>query len=153
MNNTSGALEIVNSAYTTTIFSVDDSGNLSVAGSVSGTPVGGTTSSTLLGYIGMPQNSQSANYTLALSDQGKHVYVTATSTVTVPANSATAFPVGSTIAIIAGGSATVTISITTDTMYLGGSGTTGSRTLAAYGMATLVKVASTTWFISGAGLT
>jgi hypothetical protein len=38
-------------------------------------------------------------------------------------------------------------------MYLGGTGTTGSRTLAAYGMATAVKVASTSWFINGAGLT
>jgi hypothetical protein len=38
-------------------------------------------------------------------------------------------------------------------MYLGGTGTTGSRTLAAYGMATAVKVAATTWFISGNGLT
>jgi hypothetical protein len=48
---------------------------------------------------------------------------------------------------------TVTIAITTDTMYLAGAGTTGSRTLAAYGMATAVKVTSTSWIISGNGLT
>jgi hypothetical protein len=38
-------------------------------------------------------------------------------------------------------------------MYLGGTGTTGSRTLAAFGMATLVKVTQSTWFVSGTGLT
>jgi hypothetical protein len=36
---------------------------------------------------------------------------------------------------------------------MAGTGSTGTRTLAAYGMATLVKVAATTWFISGNGLT
>lgn len=30
---------------------------------------------------------------------------------------------------------------------------TGSRTLAAYGMATAVKITSTSWIISGTGLT
>jgi hypothetical protein len=48
---------------------------------------------------------------------------------------------------------TVTIAITTDTMYLAGTGTTGSRTLAAYGVATAIKVTSTSWIISGNGLT
>ena len=106
-----------------------------------------------VGYMGMPQNSQSANYQLVISDAGKHIYVTATSTVTIPASGTVNYPIGTTIAFVAGASATVTIAITTDTMYLAGTGTTGSRTLAAYGMATAVKVASTTWFISGTGLT
>jgi hypothetical protein len=103
----------------------------------------------------MPQNSTASSYTLVAGDQGKHIYVTATGqTITVPANSTTAFPIGTTIAIIAGPSATSSsIAITTDTMYLGGTGTTGTRTLVAYGMATLVKVATTTWFINGSGLT
>ena len=108
-----------------------------------------------LGYLGMPQNTTATSYTLTFADMGKHVYVTATGqTVTVPANTSTAFPIGTTIAIIAGPSATsTTIAITTDTMYLGGTGTTGNRTLAAYGMATLVKVSATAWFINGSGLT
>jgi hypothetical protein len=40
-----------------------------------------------------------------------------------------------------------------DVLRLAGTSSTGIRTLAAYGMATLVKVADTTWFISGNGLT
>lgn len=108
-----------------------------------------------VGYMGMPQNSQSGStYAVAIGDAGKHLYFTsATVTATIPANSATAFPIGTTIAFVASSATTLTIAITTDTMYLAGTGTTGSRTLAAYGMATAVKVAATTWFISGIGLT
>jgi hypothetical protein len=48
---------------------------------------------------------------------------------------------------------TVTIAITSDTMTLAGSGSTGSRTLAVNGMATAVKLSATTWLINGTGLT
>lgn len=123
--------------------------------SVSAVATPGTTSTTseYIGYIGIPQNSKSTNYELVAADQSKHIYVTSTSTVTVPANSSVAFPIGSVITIIAGAGATATIAITSDTMNLAGAGTTGSRTLAPYGVATLIKVASTTWFINGTGLT
>ena len=47
----------------------------------------------------------------------------------------------------------MTIAITTDTMRLAGAGTTGSRTLAANGIATALKLTSTEWIISGTGLT
>jgi hypothetical protein len=111
---------------------------------------GGTTSTA--GFLGLPQNSQSAGYTLALSDQGKHVYVTSTSTVTIPANASVAFPIGTTINIIAASGVTVTVAITSDTLILAGVGTTGSRTVAQYGFATLVKLTSTSWTIAGTGV-
>ena len=137
-------------------------GGLFIGGTVTATNItsvatAGTTSTTAaaLGYIGMPQKSTATSYTLVAGDQGKHIYISATGqTITIPANTAVAFPIGTTIAFIAGPSATtVTIAITTDTMYLGGTGTTGNRTLAAYGMASAVKVTGTTWFINGTGLT
>jgi len=114
-----------------------------------------TTSSTAasLGYVGMPQNTQSSAYPIVIGDAGKHIYASATMTATIPANGSVAFPIGTTIAFIAAAGATLTIAITTDTMYLGGTGTTGSRTLAPYGMATAVKVTATSWFINGTGLT
>lgn len=114
-----------------------------------------TTSSTAasLGYLGMPQQSKSSAYTTVIGDAGKHIYVTATATMTIDSNANVAYPIGTAIAFIAAAGATVTIAITTDVMYLGGTGTTGSRTLAAYGMATAVKVTSTSWFINGTGLT
>jgi hypothetical protein len=112
-----------------------------------------TSTAASLGYLGMPQQSKSSAYTTVIGDQGKHIYVTATANITIDSNANVPYPIGTTIAFIAAAGATVTIAITSDTMYLGGTGTTGSRTLAAYGMATAVKVTATTWFINGAGLT
>lgn len=109
-----------------------------------------------VGYTGMPQNSQSANYPLVASDAGKTIVHPISDnnprTFTIPANGSVAYPVGTTITFI-NMINTVTIAITTDTMYLAGTGTTGSRSLAAYGIATAVKVSSTAWIISGNGLT
>ena len=147
MNNT-GNFEIINSAYTTNIFTLTDAGALTATPAAGGS--GGST--TTLGYLGLPQNSQNTGYTLAISDQGKHVYVTATSTVTIPANGTVAFPIGTAITIISASGATTTVAITTDTLILAGSGATGSRTIAPYGMATIIKVTSTSWFISGLGV-
>jgi hypothetical protein len=74
-------------------------------------------------------------------------------TLTVPASGTVAFPVGTVIIIINLNATALSIAITTDTMTLANSTTTGTRTLARNGMATLVKIASTAWLISGAGLT
>jgi len=112
-----------------------------------------TSTAASLGYLGVPQNSRAADYTTVIGDAGKHIYVTSTATITIDSNANVAYPIGTTIQFIAATGATVTIAITTDTMYLAGTGTTGSRTLAAFGMATAVKVAATIWFISGFGLT
>ncbi len=113
-----------------------------------------TTATTGFGFMGLPQNATTTgSYTLVAADAGKHIFASATRTVTIPANGSVGFPVGTTITFIAGLGATMTIAITTDTMYLAGAGTTGSRTLAAHGIATAVKTTSTTWIISGNGLT
>lgn len=111
-----------------------------------------------VGFLNIPQNSQSAAYTLALTDSGKHILHpsadTTARTFTIPANSSVAFPVGTAITFVnQNGAGTVTIAITTDTMRLAGAGTTGSRTLAANGVATAIKITSTEWIISGTGLT
>ena len=149
---------LVNTTATTVNFAGAATTALNIGASnapITGFAAPATTSSTAasIGYIGMPQNSKSANYELVIGDMGKHVYVTATSTVTIPAYTSVNFPIGTTIAVVAGTGATVSIAITTDTMNLAGPGTTGTRTLAPFGMATLVKVAQSNWFISGVGLT
>jgi hypothetical protein len=111
----------------------------------------GTIAANTIGYRGLPQNSQTASYTLALADAGKHISIT-TGGVVIPANSSIAFPVGTAIVVFNDSGSNQTISITTDTLRQAGTANTGSRTLAQYGLATCVKVASTTWVISGAGL-
>jgi hypothetical protein len=128
-----------------------------------GTPSSGTLSSCTVdgtnevGFKNIPQNSQSAAYTLVLADAGKHIFHPSTDanarTYTIPANSSVAYPIGTAITFINMTSQVVTIAITTDTMYLSAAGTTGSRSLAQYGSATAIKMTSTTWLISGSGLT
>lgn len=112
-----------------------------------------------VGYKNIPQNSQSAAYTLVLADAGKHILHPAADTTartfTIPANSSVAYPIGTAITFInqAGTGGVVSIGITTDTVRLAGAGTTGTRTLARNGIATAVKIATTEWIISGTGLT
>lgn len=107
-----------------------------------------------VGYRDAPQNSKTDNYTLALSDRGKSILMNGTSkTLTIPANSAVAFPIGTVVIIVNVNSSALSIAITTDTLTLANSTTTGTRTLAQNGIATCVKIASTSWLISGAGLT
>jgi hypothetical protein len=112
---------------------------------------------TTLGFLNVPVNSQSAAYTLVDTDSGKAILHPSTDanarTFTIPANSSVAYDVGTVLTFINMTSQVVTIAITTDTMYLAGTGTTGSRSLAQYGMATAIKLTSTTWLISGTGLT
>ncbi len=119
-------------------------------------PVDGTTTTAAagIGFMGLPQNSTTTgSYTIVAADAGKHIYASATRTVTINSNTNLALPIGTTLTFIAGSGATMTIAITSDTMYLAGTGTTGSRTLAPFGMATAVKITSTSWIISGNGLT
>ena len=130
---------------------------------VLGTPSSGTLSSCTVdgtdavGFRNIPQNSQSTAYTLVLADAGKHIFHPVgdnnARTFTIPANSSVAYPIGTAITFINMAVANVTIAITTDTLVLSSAGTTGSRTLATNGSATCIKITSTSWLISGSGLT
>jgi hypothetical protein len=111
----------------------------------------GTIAADTLGYRGLPQNAQTGAYTLALSDHGKQVSNTTGGWV-IPANGSVAFPIGTAIVVFNNSGSSQNISITTDTLRQAGTANTGTRALAQYGLATCVKVASTTWVISGAGL-
>jgi len=141
---------------------VGTAGSVVVNGGALGTPSSGTLSSCTtdgtngVGYINVPQNAQTGSYTLVAGDAGKHIYhaaAAAVATYTIPANASVAYAIGTAVTFINMSTNAVTIAITTDTLYLGGTGTTGSRTLAQYGVATCVKMTSTTWVITGSGLT
>lgn len=104
----------------------------------------------------IPQNSKSADYTLVLEDSGHHIFHPAADTndrtFTIPANSSVAFEIGAAVTFINLSLNDLSIAIASDTLRLVGSGSTGTRTLGQYGLATAVKVASTVWVISGVGL-
>jgi len=114
------------------------------------------TSAAEVGFKGSPIVPKDITYELVLTDAGKTIYKSTGAsgeTITIPANAGVAFPVGTIIVIINGDGGTLSVAITTDTMVLAGAGTTGTRTLADDAMATIIKVATTTWYISGTGVT
>ncbi len=110
----------------------------------------GTIAADSIGYRGVPSSSQTqgAGITLALTDAAKRVANTSGGW-TIPANASVAFPIGTVIVLHNNSASTQTVAITTDTLTLAGTTTTGSRTVAANGLASLVKVGTTSWLISG----
>ena len=119
--------------------------------------VQGSTNGFAIGYRDIPQLSLSGTATLAISDAGKHYYATTGSpTLTIPTNSNVAFSTGAAINIINQSTGTITVNTQAGvTLYLAGNSTSGanSRTISTFGVATLQKVATDTWFIVGVGLT
>jgi len=141
----------------TGVLTITNGKTLSVSNSIT---LAGTDSTTMtfppasasIGYLGLPSNGQNTGYTAVLGDAGKVILMQTAGTFTIPANGSVAYPVG-TVLTFANTTTSSSIAITTDTMTLAGTATTGTRTLAANGIATALKVASTAWFISGSGLT
>lgn len=111
--------------------------------------------STEVGYLNIPQNSQSDDYTAVIADRGWHLFHQVGDdnprTFTIPSNASVAYPLGTAITFV-NKINTLTIAITSDTLTWAEDGTTGSRTLAANGIATALKITSTEWLISGTGL-
>lgn len=161
--STSGSVTLQEPAVagTTVLDLPATSGTLVIAGGALGTPTSGNLvnctadGTNSVGFLNIPQNIQTGSYTLVLGDAGKHIYRGSGSaaTWTIPANSSVAYPIGTALTFINLSATSVSIAITSDTMYLSSAGTTGTRTLAQYGSATAVKITSTSWIISGSGLT
>ena len=133
-------------------------GNLAVSGNIS---AGGTifaastitSNSSVSDNIGnlrvVPANSQTGSYTLQATDSGKYISIT-TGGVTVPSG---VFSVGQTISIFNNSTSNQTITQGSGaTMTQAGSILTGDRTLANYGLCTVLCTASNTFVITGAGL-
>lgn len=102
------------------------------------------------------QNIQSTAYTLVAGDAGKCIHHPASDannrTFTIPANSSVPYDVGTVISF-SNEVNTVTVAITTDTLTWAADNSSGSRSLAAGGLATAMKITSTKWLITGVGLT
>lgn len=97
----------------------------------------------------VPQNSQTGAYVLVATDNGKHISVT-TGGVTVPSG---VFAIGDTVTIYNNSASSQTITQGASvTLRQVGTANTGNRTLAQYGLATILCVASDTFVITGGGL-
>lgn len=97
----------------------------------------------------IPKNSQTAAYTLVASDLGKVVCIT-TGGVTVPSG---VFSAGDVISIYndSGSDQTITQGSSV-TLRIAGASTAGDKTLAGYGLCTVLCVASNVFVAGGAGL-
>ena len=105
----------------------------------------------------IPQNLQTSNYVLQLSDSGKHIYYTQSSNTTlyIPNSGQESFQNGATVLIVSQTTSSANVTITPNTgvsLYLAGNTTSASRNVTTYGMATLIIVAANTWFINGTGV-
>jgi hypothetical protein len=97
----------------------------------------------------IPANAQGGAYVLVEADVGKYINIT-TGGVTVPAS---IFSSGNAISIYNNSASDQTITQGGSvTMYLSGTATTGNRTLAQRGVATVLCVAANTFVIAGSGL-
>lgn len=97
----------------------------------------------------LPQNAKTAAYTLVANDTGKHISIT-TGGVTVPSN---VFNAGDIVTIFNNSTSDQTITQGSSvTLRKSGSADTGNRTLAQYGVATVLCVSANTFVISGSGL-
>jgi hypothetical protein len=114
-------------------------------------PAGGAA----IGYRDIPQVSFAGNTTIDTTNAGKHYYSTQSSdyTLTIANNASQGFQVGAAITVVNQGTGNITVAQGSGvTLYLAGNASSGNRTVSTFGMATIVKVATDTWFISGAGV-
>ena len=126
-------------------------GNLSVTGNTATI----TTANYAIGYRDIPPISFTGNLTIATTDAGKHYYSTLSTAnvLTIANNTSQSFQVGAAITIVNQGTGNITVAQGSGvTLYLAGNATSGNRTVATFGMATIMKVATNTWFINGTGV-
>ena len=150
ITNSSGNVVINNSltAYSNVQVASYLAGNITVGN------IAGKTSGFTLGYLEMPQVA-GGNVTLALADSAKHFYrsTTAPHTITIPLNSSVAFGNGTVVSIVNQAVGNITLTPTGGvSLYLGGNSTSAGRTITTYGVATVMKVATDTWFVNGTGV-
>jgi hypothetical protein len=150
-----GVTNTSNSTSTTT-GALIVSGGAGVAGNVYvGGNIVGNTAGFAIGYRDIPQVSFTGNATIATTDAGKHFYSTQSSnfTLTIANNASQGFQVGAAITVVNQGTGTITIAQGSGvTLYLAGNATSGNRSVSTFGMATIMKVATDTWFINGTGV-
>ena len=97
----------------------------------------------------IPQNAKSSAYVLVIGDAGKHVSISSGG---VTVNSGI-FSAGDAVSIYNNSSSAQTITQGSSvTLRLAGVGTAGNKTLAAYGLATVLCIASNEFVVAGTGV-
>ena len=140
---TTNALEKLDVRGNVMVVGLTTTQNLNVTGVV--------TATTFLGNPRITQNIKTASYTLTSADAGEHIYTSVSGIAITCPNSV--FTAGDAVTIVNNSASSININQGTSlTLRLSGTTSTGNRTLAAYGTATVLYVGVSTAFVSGAGL-
>ncbi len=116
---------------------------------LTGTP---TTGGNEIGYRDLPASAQNAVFAFTSAMRGCHVYYTgAAAAATINTNATTSIPIGGAITIVNDGSGVLTLTRAGGVALIW-NGADANRALAVGGMATMVKVGTDRWFVSGIGL-
>ena len=107
-----------------------------------------------IGFRTIPQTVQNANYAFVAGDHGRAIVHTDTNPYTYTINTATHAQDQVITVINDTGTGAITVAPAPGvTLYLAGSGSTGNRTIAVRGFATIVFRSATVAYISGPGVT
>jgi len=107
------------------------------------------------GFRGVPLKAKDETYVFIMDDASRLIQHTASTAHVwyVPTNTSVAFPNGTAIVLRNVGSGNVTISPDSGvTLRLAGSGTSGNKVLAQWGLATLIKEGTNFWILTGTGV-
>jgi hypothetical protein len=124
---------------------VTSTGSITLGGSVTSVAANATIDGVTIGYRNIPRSTTSGTATTA--DVGKVIAVSAG--ITIPNST---FAAGDAISIYNDSASSITITASVSTLRLAGTASTGNRTLAARGMATIWFNSATEAVISGAGV-
>jgi hypothetical protein len=122
-------------------------------------PTGATGTAGAIGPTGptgpsLSLSTKTASYTLVSGDANSVIAMNGSSlTLTIPANASVAFAVPTLVTVLNLNATNLTVAITSDTMILGGSTSTGSRTIAQNGEGNFLKYGATNWLASGTAVT
>lgn len=111
-----------------------------------------------IGFRSVPQTSWSGTQVLALSDSGRHLFTSSGGvTAVIPTDANAAFPIGTLITLVNRSSVSSTCSPQTSavSLYFAGNSTiapSSSRTIGSNCLATILKIDTNTWMITGAGV-
>jgi len=160
-----GGLVIGNQNYITgvgTLSSLTVNGAI-LATTVSGNAAQGNTSTTAIGYMNLPQNPiNTSSYVLSLSDQGKHVFSTTSTTanIYIPTYANVPWPIGTSIEIVVANASATTGNVTIVanvgvTLFKTGNTTSGANTrvINTSSISRLLNIANNIWLLDGNGVT
>jgi len=146
---TVGSLIATSAISTNTLLATTATATTLTGTTISCTTLTGSTNNDSKGEVRLvPVSTQSGAYTLTATDHGK--CISTSSNVIVPPS---IFSAGQNVTIFNSGTTDITITQSTSvTMYQVGTSTTGNRTLALKGLATVFCVSTNTFVITGGGI-